>query len=224
MKLLLHIFGGLSPGAALAFINTDAGWNAIPTIETVSQDFVLNEHKNTVSVAPSIGAVHELFAPELARVFKRQIVVLDRVLPNFISTSTKQPPPGDTWASLKPSRPTLYPSDSRFRELPPGDATLLVEFYDALDEINDTLESWIDKHPTTDFNAWNVLMHRAQNNLKVGERAIQRFCPDRSFDKASPAAGTLLDQSRRALRAAETARSAHMTRATQGDPPKPQRR
>jgi hypothetical protein len=42
MKLLLRIHGGLSPGAAVAFINTDAGWNAMPSIETVPMDFVLN--------------------------------------------------------------------------------------------------------------------------------------------------------------------------------------
>jgi hypothetical protein len=40
-KMLVRIFGGPAPGSALVFINTDAGWRAIPTISTVPSDATL---------------------------------------------------------------------------------------------------------------------------------------------------------------------------------------
>lgn len=41
-KMLLRIFGGPSPGAAVAFIDTDAGWHALPSVRTVPSDFSLH--------------------------------------------------------------------------------------------------------------------------------------------------------------------------------------
>jgi hypothetical protein len=40
-KLIARIYGGLSPGNALVFINTDAGWNAMPSVRTVASDVSL---------------------------------------------------------------------------------------------------------------------------------------------------------------------------------------
>jgi hypothetical protein len=40
-KLIARIYGGPSPGNALVFINTDAGWNAMPSVETVASDVSL---------------------------------------------------------------------------------------------------------------------------------------------------------------------------------------
>jgi hypothetical protein len=210
-KMLLRVYGGASPGSALVFIDTDAGWNAMPSVETVPTDFVLNTALDATSIVQR-DAPHGFFAPELARIFARQIAVLGRIVPNFISTSTKQTPPGDSWASLKPWRPVLYPDAPKFRDLPAADATLLVEFYDSLQEISDTVDSWIDTQPTTDVNAWNVLMHKVRNNLSIGEKAVQRFCLDRPFNEASPAAGTLLQQSEREISGAKAAMSAHLAR------------
>jgi hypothetical protein len=34
-KMLLRLHGGPSPGCAVAFVDTDAGWNAIPSVRTV---------------------------------------------------------------------------------------------------------------------------------------------------------------------------------------------
>jgi hypothetical protein len=210
-KMVLHIYGGSSPGAALVFIDTDAAWNPFPSVKTVHADFTLRAAADPAPAANEKQA-HDYFAPELARIFARQVGVLGRVIPNFISTSTKQDPPGDSWASLKPWRPQLYPDAPKFHELPAGDATLLVDFYDSLQEISDILESWSGGQATTDVNAWNLLMHKVRNNLRLGEKAIQRFCPDREFSPDSPAAGTLLEQSRRELSNAEAAFSAHMAR------------
>jgi predicted PurR-regulated permease PerM len=208
---LIGVYGGASPGSALVFVDTDAGWNPLPSVQTVQMNFVLNRTADA-SIVAKVDAPHDFFAPELARIFGRQIAVLDRMVPNFISTSTKQPPPGDSWASLKPWRPTLYPEAPKFRELPPADATLLVEFYGSLQEISDTIDSLSTNEATTIFNAWNVLMHKARNNLSIGENAVLKFCPDRPFNVASPAAGTLLNQSKRAIAGAHAAMSAHLAR------------
>jgi hypothetical protein len=210
-KMVLHIYGGLSPGAALVFIDTDAAWNPFPLVETVHTDFTLRAAADP-ALGTNVKQAHDYFAPELARIFARQVTILGRVIPNFISTSAKQDPPGDSWASLKPWRPQLYPDAPKFHELPAGDATLLVDFYDSLQEISDILESWAGGQATTDVNAWNVLMHKVRNNLSLGEKAIQRFCPNRQFSPDSPASGTLLDQSRRVLSSAEAAFKAHMAR------------
>ncbi len=40
-KLIARIYGGPSPGNALVFLNTDAGWNAMPSVETVASDVSL---------------------------------------------------------------------------------------------------------------------------------------------------------------------------------------
>jgi hypothetical protein len=210
-KMLLHIYGGAAPGAAVAFIDTDAGWNAMPSIQTVPTDFILNQSEAAVN-APTELPPYGFFAPELARIFRRQIAVLDRITANFICASTKQPLPGDSWASLKPSRPVLYPDAPQFRELPAADATLLVAFYDSLQGITDTLDSYLDRWPATDVNAWNGLMHQVRNSLGLGERAINVFCADSPFNEASPASGTMLNQCQRAMTGAQSALKAHLAR------------
>jgi hypothetical protein len=211
MKMLLHIYGGAAPGSALAFIDTDAGWNALPSVQTVPKDFTLKAPGDAAVIAKAETA-HSFFAPELARIFARQVWVLGRVIPNFIMTSTKQNPPGDTWASLKPWRPQLYPEAPKFHELPAADATSLVKFYDSLQEISDILDSWVDGQTTTDVNAWNVVMQKLRNNLTIGEEAVRRFCPDWQYSADSPASGTLLHQSERARAAAQAALAAHLKR------------
>lgn len=210
-KMLLRIYGGATPGAAVAFIDTDAGWNAMPSVQTVPTVFILNQSDSAVN-APTELPPYDFFAPELARIFRRQIAVLDRITANFICGSTKQPLPGDSWASLKPSRPVLYPDAPQFRELPAADAALLVAFYDSLQGITDTLDSYIDKWPATDVNAWNGLMHETRNSLSLGEKAVNVYCPNKPFNEASPASGTMLNQCQRAMTGAQSALKAHLAR------------
>lgn len=210
-KILLRIYGGAAPGAAEVFINTDAGWNAMPSVRTVPTDFVLNQ-TDSAPKAKREAPPYDFFAPELARIFRRQIAVLDRVTANFICASSKQPLPGDSWASLKPSRPVLYPDAPQFRELPAADATSLVAFYDSLQGITETLDSYISQWPTTDVNAWNGLMHQVRNSLGLGEKAIAVFCAEKPFNDASPASGTMLHQYQRAMSGAERAFKAHLAR------------
>jgi hypothetical protein len=207
-KMLLRLHGGTGPGAALVFIDTDAGGNALPSVKTVPMDFSLAPAET--SKVQNVEA-HDFFAPELARIFRRQVAVLNRVVPNFICTSTKQPQPGDTWASLKPGRPQLYPNAPKFNELPAADATALVKLYDSLQEISDILDSYRE-HEIADVNAWNVLMHRIIHNLALGEEAIRRFCTDEPLHPGSPAAGTLIQHSERAKSGAQAALKAHLAR------------
>ena len=153
------------------------------------------------------------FAPELARIVARQIHILDRAVANFITASVgKHPLPGDTWASLKPWQPVLYPTAVEFRILPATDATLLVKFYDSLQEITDIVNSWVDGQTTADVNAWNFLMQKVQHNLSIGQRAVENFCPEIQYDATIPAVGTLLDRSQRAISGAQAAMAAHLSR------------
>jgi hypothetical protein len=64
----------------------------------------------------------------------------------------------------------------------------------------------------TEYNAWNVLMHKVQHSLKFGEVAVQKLCPDRAYDATMPAVGNLLSQSQRVLAAAENARNVFITK------------
>jgi nucleoside phosphorylase len=153
------------------------------------------------------------FAPELARIVARQVHILRRAVANFVTASVgKHPLPGDSWASLRPSQPVLYPTAAAFRNLSAQDATLLVNFYDSLQEITDIVNSVIDNQTVADFNVWNVLMQKVQHNLNISQRAVQTFCPERQYDATIPAAGTLLHELERAISEAQAALAGHLSR------------
>jgi hypothetical protein len=71
-KMLMRIYGGAAPGSALAFIDTDAGWNALPSVQTVPTDFTLKA-PGDAAVTAKAETAHGFFAPELARIFARQV-------------------------------------------------------------------------------------------------------------------------------------------------------
>jgi hypothetical protein len=120
--------------------------------------------------------------------------------------------PADTWESLRPVQPRLFPNAPVYRDLSAADAALLAEFYAAVGEISDLIEHWSGTVALTEYNAWNVLMHKVQHSLKLGELAVQRLCPDRVYDATMPIGGSLLSQSQRVLAAADQARAWFMTR------------
>lgn len=163
------------------------------------------------AVNPALKARATL-VPELARVFRRQVEILDRVIVNFSVTgremlgAQQSARPGDTWESLKPVQPQLFPHVPMCRDLSASDTELLAEFYGAVSQVADLVEHWSGTMALTEYNAWNVLMHRVQHCLRLGELAIQKLCPDREYDATMPAAGSLLTQSRRVLAAADVAR------------------
>jgi hypothetical protein len=154
--------------------------------------------------------------PELAQAFRRQVYVLDRVLVNYSTTANELVGrsqivrPNDTWESLKPAQPRLFPNATVYRDLSTSDAELLAEFYGAVSDVADLIESFARAEALTNYNAWNVLMHKVENSLRLGDLAIETFCPDRVFDPASPAGGTLLSQSQRVLAAAAKSRDKFM--------------
>jgi hypothetical protein len=147
------------------------------------------------------------FAPELQRIFRRQVEILDRVIPNYSQTShAKGPCGGDSWASLKPFRPDQHLASSLLQDLDASDSELLAEFYSSVAGIGDTLENWhAIEEPLDNYNAWNVLMQRVQHSVRLGQIAVQRFCPTRPYDAISPASGTILSRSQRSLSIADTA-------------------
>lgn len=158
-------------------------------------------------------AAREYFTPEFARIAARQVHVLDRAIANFVTASAgRHPMLGDTWDSLRPSQPLLFPNAPEFRDLPPPDATPLIEFYDALRGIADMLEGWIAQRVPGDVNAWNVLMQKVQLNLRLAVRAAARFCPDRQYDPTMPAGGTLIDRAQRSIANADRSLRAHLAR------------
>jgi hypothetical protein len=147
------------------------------------------------------------FAPELQRIFHRQVEILDRVIPNYSQTShAKGNCGGDTWASLKPFRPEHYPHSALLQDLDGSDSELLAEFYSSVQGIGETLEHWhaLDE-PLDSYNIWNVLMQRVQQSIRLGQAAVQRFCPGRPYDAILPASGTLMSRSQRSLLIADTA-------------------
>jgi hypothetical protein len=147
------------------------------------------------------------FVPELQRIFRRQVEILDRVIPNYSQTShAKGPCGGDSWASLKPFRPDHYPTSPLIQDLDASDSELLAEFYSSVTGIGETLEHWhAMEEPLDNYNAWNVLMQRVLHSIRLGQFAVQRFCPDRPYDAILPACGTLLSRSQRSISIAVTA-------------------
>jgi hypothetical protein len=164
-------------------------------------------------VNPALKA-RATFVPELERVFRRQVQILDRVVVNFSVTANdlvgipQTFRPGDTWESLRPVQPQphLFPQATVYRDLSTSDAELLAEFYGAVSEVADLIEHWAGTMALTEYNAWNVLMHKVQHSLRMGDLAVQKLCPDRAYDATMPAGGTLLSRSLRVLTAANKAR------------------
>jgi hypothetical protein len=154
------------------------------------------------------------FAPELQRIFRRQVEILDRIIPNYTQTShARGPCEGDSWTSLKPALPNLYSSSPLVHDLGTTDSEPLSEFYAGVYSVNDTLENWRSTdHPLDNYNAWNALMHRVQHTLRAGQLAVQRFCPDRLYDPIVPVSGTLLSRSERSLSIADEVRRNFMDR------------
>ena len=178
-------------------------------------------HQPGAAVQPPINLTlkaRATFVPELERVFRKQVQILDRVVVNFSVTGNDlignyQPiRPGDTWKSLTPFQPRLFPNAPTYRDLSVADAELLAEFYGAVDEVREIIEHWSDTVALTDYNAWNALMHKVQHSLKLGELAVKKLCPDRPFDATMPIAGSLLSRSQKALSDADNARNIFIAR------------
>lgn len=198
----------LHPGAITVHSNNQSGAIVADTVH--ANTINLTNTAGTEGAAEREARARLTLAPELARVMAHQVFVLDRIQVNYGCSSPYSKSsikPNDTWPSIKPKQPTLYPHASSVAELLVEDGQLLVEFYDSLQEVADLIAEFekiqIDRLP---YNEWNCLMHAAEHNLEVGLRAARQFCPDREFRPRSPASGTLISQVERVLKAASRAR------------------
>jgi hypothetical protein len=169
---------------------------------------------------PEIAAARarSLYAPEIQRIMRKLVYVLDRTIVNFsvtgnIMVGIQQPiSPGDTWQSLKFSRPQALASSPAYRDLAGDDIEMLSAFYGAAIEVVELLEEWSDRVPLTDYNHWNVFMHKVEHALKQGELVARKFCPDCPYDAMIPAAGNMLTRARKSLDQAFQYRNTHIER------------
>jgi hypothetical protein len=153
------------------------------------------------------------FIPEVERRFRRQVQILDRCLLNFGLTSHEKPAnPSDTWASLRPSRISLYPNAAPIHDLSATDAELLAEFHGAVDEVDELLDNWTNLCTLPEYNCWNFLMHKVEHSLRMGCNVIHKVCADRQFDATMPASGTLLARAEIGLARARQTRNAFIER------------
>jgi len=156
------------------------------------------------------------FTPELAQTLRSVVYGADRSITNFSELAAgRRHIQGDTWKSLLPNSPSLYPVSPAFDDLSNQDARLLAEFYGAVTEVIYTLGSWIGQQSLNDQNAWNFIAHRFEHALHTGHEVVAKFCPDRPFDPTMPAAGKLIDRIERSLVIANRTRSASLARHTQ---------
>ena len=106
-----------------------------------------------------MGVAKSYFAPELARIARNQVWVISRLVPNFSAASIGRAMPQiEGWESFRPYRPALYPTAPQFRDLAQDDASALIDFYDSLLGISETIEQWISTNASQGVNEWNVLM------------------------------------------------------------------
>lgn len=158
-------------------------------------------------------AARNYFAPELGRIIAQQIHVLGRLVPNFIAASVGQDMPQvETWEHFRPQQPALYPKANQFRDLSEADAVLLINFYDSVHGIAETINKWIETKTPQEVNSWNVLMQTVQNSLSVGELAVRQFCPDMQLSPIMPASGTLIQNIERTRSITQQALAAHLSR------------
>jgi hypothetical protein len=175
-------------------------------------NWVRPNSKPGAPVEPSINhalKARAIAVPELERAFRRQIEILDRVAINFGEFVFGHiPRTGDTWESLKPHKSALRSPLPIPAELTAKDSELLAEFYASVREVDDLLEHWITtREPESNYNIWNVLMHKVQHSLRVGVKIVREFCPARSYAATSPASGTLISRADRVLASADEARN-----------------
>ena len=163
--------------------------------------------------ARRMEAARIYFRPELARIIGQQVWVLGRLVPNFSMASISKPmPQTEPWETFRPRRPVLYPAAPQFKDLSEADATALIDFYDAVHGVAETIDQWIETKTPQEVNTWNVLMQSVRDSLRLGAIAVERFCLDRELSPLLPASGTLLQNIARTSEAVQRALDAHLVR------------
>lgn len=106
---------GKHEGSATSMLDTDAASGATLLFAVAEAGGIVahSVHVGTINVHSGVAkatdevradALRGYFAPELARVVARQVHILSRAVPNFVTTSVGRVAiPTDTWPSLRPS-------------------------------------------------------------------------------------------------------------------------
>jgi hypothetical protein len=187
-------------GAGAAFIGAWAAENNRAEAEKIAEE-------------RRMEAARLYFTPELARIVAQQVNIMGRLVPNFSAAAFgRSMPQVETWESFRPARPVLYPTAIQFRDLSEADATALINFYDSVHGIAETIDKWIGTKQPQEVSAWNVLMQSVQNSLSIGAIAVTQFCPDRQLSPIAPASDTLLQNIEHTASLMRRALDAHMAR------------
>jgi hypothetical protein len=173
-------------------------------------------HQPGASVQPPVNSALKArvtFAPDLERLMRRLVCILDRAMVNVSLTAggvfgePQTITTGDSWQKLMISNSAPAFSSAAYGDLLASDAQVLSEFYGAVTEVSELIRELSETNPISDYNSWNVLMHKAQHTVKLGLVVVKKFCPERMYDPTIPAAGTLLARSESTLVKADSTRN-----------------
>jgi hypothetical protein len=173
-------------------------------------------------------AARRFLAPELKRTIDRALYIHSRAIANFISASANnKTKPNDRKEDFLPYQPALYSHAPEVRHLSADDAATLSAFYDSLHHIVDFMRDWWGRDDQLPVNIFNMIMHHAENSLKLALVCIEGFDLDGRYPPILEAHGTLASRINRSMQMAAEAMKHHLARNQPHDmtpiPPRPQR-
>lgn len=152
-------------------------------------------------------------APELYRTIERVLYIHERAIPNFTCASSENGiKPNDLQEDFIPFWPILYPNAPQFRDLPGDEAVALVSFYDSLHALGDFVRGWWERDGQLPVNIFNVILHHADESLKLAQACIDKFELERLFPQPYESWETISSRIARSLKIAENARTHHIAR------------
>jgi hypothetical protein len=155
----------------------------------------------------------QYLAPELHRAIVRVLYIHGRAIPNFITTSAEpEIKTGDQKEDFIPSWPVLYPNAPQVHELSGDEAVALIAFYDSLHSIAEFVNAWWKREGQLPANIFNVILHNADESLKLALICVEKFELERLYPPKSEAIGTISSRIERSLSSAAKAREQHIAR------------
>lgn len=154
------------------------------------------------------------FSPELKRVIERALYIHERACVGFSCASFDSGvQPNDLQVDFLPMHPVLYPAAPAFGELPPEDASSLIDFYDSLNALEHGVQNWWEREGQLPANVFNSFLHDAGRSLRLALICLERFEIDKNFPPPYESWGTLSSRLERTLDSAEQTIAAHLKRA-----------
>lgn len=144
------------------------------------------------------------FSPELKRVIGGVLRIHERACVGFSGSSFDSgAKPNDLKEDFLPTHPVLYPSTPAFADLPPEDASSLIDFYDSLNALEHGVENWWEREGQLPANVFNSFLHDAERSLRLALICLERFDIDKNFPPQYESWGTLFSRLERMLGSAE---------------------